>query len=64
MFNLLAMAWISLGLLDFLSLLVGLLVLLGFLDLLGMLDLLGLLDLLCLLVVDWLVSWLLADLLA
>ena len=38
MFNLLALAWLLLGLCDLLSLLVGLLALLGFFDLLGLLD--------------------------
>ena len=61
MFNLLALAWL---LLDLLGLLVGLLALLSFLDLLGMLDFLGLVNFLCFIVVDWLVSCLLADLLA
>ena len=43
-FNLLALAWLLLGLCDLLSLLVGLLALFGFFDLLGLLDWIGLLQ--------------------
>ena len=45
MFNLLALPWVLLGLLELLGFPVGLLALLDFLDLLGFLDLLYLLDL-------------------
>ena len=64
MFNLLALIWLLLGLLDLLGLLVGLLALLGFLDLLGLLYLLGLLDLLGLLPSPCLFTSLLTTLLA
>ena len=64
MFNLLALAWLLLGLLDLLGLLVDLLALLGFLDLLSLLDMLGFLDLFGLLASLCMLASLLTTLLA